>query len=133
MKTETTAILIILAAALIGGAVMFSGGKGSSGNATTDPVNNVSIVDGKQIITIKAKGGYYPKVTTAKAGLPTVIKMETQGTFDCSSAISIPSLNYRTNLPASGETSIPVPAQQAGTNMRGLCAMGMYNFQVRFN
>jgi plastocyanin domain-containing protein len=61
------------------------------------------------------------------------IKMETEGTFDCSSAISIPSLGYRANLPASGETSIDVPAQQAGTNMRGLCAMGMYNFQIQFN
>ena len=129
---KTTAISILIAAVLIGGAMMLSGGKTSS-DATSQSANNVSIVDGKQIITISAKSGYSPKVTTAKAGMPTVIKMDTQGTFDCSSALTIPSLGYRNNLPPSGETAIDVPPQKAGTTMRGLCAMGMYNFAVNFN
>lgn len=105
----------------------------SKGNNPNNNVNNVSIVDGKQIIEINAKGGYTPRTTTAKAGIPTVIKMTTNGSFDCSSAVSIPSLNYRKNLPQSGETFIDVPAQKAGTKLQGLCAMGMYNFSIYFN
>ena len=132
MKTKTTAISILVATVLIGGAIMLSGG-GKDSNTNTSATDNVSVVDGKQIITINAKGGYSPKVTTAKAGMPTVIKMDTQGTFDCSSALTIPSLGYRNNLPPSGETAIDVPPQKAGTTMRGLCAMGMYNFAVNFN
>ena len=132
MKTKTTTISILVAAVLIGGAILFSSG-GKDSNTNTASANNVSIVDGKQIITITAKGGYSPKVTTAKSGIPTVIKMDTQGTFDCSSALTIPSLGYRNNLPPSGEIPIDVPPQQTGTTLRGLCAMGMYNFAIHFN
>lgn len=132
MTMKSTAISIVIAAVLIGGAIMLSGGKGSN-NTVSQSADNVSVVDGKQIITIDAKGGYSPKVTTAKAGVPTVIKVATNGTFDCSSALTIPSLGYRQNLPPSGETEIEVPSQKAGTTMRGLCAMGMYNFSVNFN
>ena len=111
---------------------MLSGGKDSSNN-TQQATNNVTIVDGKQIITINAKGSYSPKITTAKADMPTVIKMTTQGTFDCTSALTIPSLGYRANLPPSGETLIDVPPQKAGAKIQGICAMGMYNFAVNFN
>lgn len=134
MKTQTTIISILAATVLIGGAIIFSGGSKDSNNAIVpQAANNVSVVDGKQVIIINAKGGYSPKVTTAKAGVPTIIKVNTQGTFDCSSVLTIPSLGYRSNLPPSGETLINVPAQSAGTSMRGLCAMGMYNFIINFN
>ena len=108
---------------------MFGGSK----DASSQVVDNVKIVDGKQVITINAKGGYFPKVTAAKAGIPTVIKVDTQGTFDCSSALTIPSLGISKNLPPTGETEIEVPSQEANTAVRGLCAMGMYNFSVQFN
>ena len=134
MNTKTTALSILVAAALISGAILISGaGKDSNTNVdTSSDTSNVSMVDGKQVIEISAKGGYSPRVTTAKAGIPTVIKMGTQGTFDCYSALTIPSLGYRKNLPPSGETVIDVPAQKAGTKLQGLCAMGMYNFAVNF-
>ena len=132
MKNKTTAISILVAAVLIGGAIMLSSG-GKDSNTNTASANNVSIVGEKQIITISAKGGYSPRVTTAKAGMPTVIKVETNGTFDCSSALTIPSLGYRSNLPPSGATAIDVPPQAVGSTVRGLCAMGMYNFAVNFN
>lgn len=106
---------------------------GDKGSSSLQPANNVSVVDGKQIITVNAKGSYSPKVTTAKANMPTVIKMNTQGTFDCTSALSIPGLGYRSNLPPSGETLIDVPPQKAGATIRGVCAMGMYSFSINFN
>lgn len=100
--------------------------------ASTPPPSNVSIVDGKQIITITSKGGYSPKVSTAKADMPTVIKMVTNGTFDCGASLSIPSLKYQKSLPATGETLIDVPAQGKGTTLNGTCSMGMYNFSIKF-
>jgi plastocyanin domain-containing protein len=128
---KSTIISIAIAVVLIGGAVLLTRGGDSSSPAQN--ANNVTVVDGKQIIEINAKGGYSPKVTTAKADMPTVIKVATNGTFDCSSALTIPSIGYRSNLPASGVTEIEVPAQKAGTKLQGLCAMGMYNFAVNFN
>lgn len=133
MTMKTTSISILIAAVLIGGAIVLVSGNKDSNIGTQQAANNVSVVDGKQIITINAKGSYSPKLTTAKAGMPTVIKMNTQGTFDCTSALTIPSLGYRNNLPPSGETLIDVPPQKAGTTMKGLCAMGMYNFSINFN
>ena len=130
---KSTPVAILIAAALIGGAIVFLAVNKNGGNNGSGSVNNVSTVDGVQVITISAKGGYSPRVTNARAGLPTIIKMDTLGTFDCSSAVAIPSLGYRDNLPPSGETLIDVPPQKAGTTMQGLCAMGMYNFTINFN
>src|SRR3989344_2015165 len=129
MKPTTIAILV--AVLLIGGSVMFSG-KESGGNVPNGSGDNVSVVDGKQIIEIRAKGGYSPRMTTAKADIPTVLKVETSGTFDCSAALVIPSIQYRANLQPSGETLIEIPSQKAGAVLQGRCAMGMYNFSVKF-
>lgn len=130
-------IAIVIAIALVGGALFYAGARGPGGSQqVTDDANtanNVSIVDGKQVITITAKGGYSPRITNAKAGIPTVIKMDTRGTFDCSSALVIPDIGYRKNLPPSGETIVELPPQEIGTSMRGLCAMGMYNFSINFD
>lgn len=125
---KATIISIFIAVALIGGVSFL--GKGGDTNQT---VKNVSIVDGKQIIDITAKGNYSPKSTTAQAGIPTVIKVSTNGTFDCTSALTIPALGYRNNLPPSGVTEIEVPPQEAGAKIKGICAMGMYNFSINFN
>ncbi len=127
---KKTGILIILAIVLIGGIVVLLRGGSATEAGKQD---NVSIVDGKQIIEINAKGGYLPRNSIAKANTPTAIKIITQGTFDCSSAVVIPSLGYRRNLPPSGETFIQIPPQKEGVTLQGLCAMGMYNFSVKFN
>ncbi|HEY4476774.1 MAG TPA: hypothetical protein VJB69_02260 [Candidatus Paceibacterota bacterium] len=120
---------ILLAGILIGGAFTFSN------RPTPDAIaeeNNVSLVGGKQIIEIGAKGGYSPQQTIAKADIPTIIRVATKGTFDCSSTLTIPAIDYRKNLPPSGITDIEILPQPAGTTLRGLCAMGMYNFVVKF-
>ena len=126
-----TAIAIVIAGALIAGAIVSAGSRG--GKVTAASVANVSVIDGKQIVQIDAKGGYSPKLTSAKAGIPTVLRMKTNGTFDCSASVVIPSLRYRLVLPLSGNTNIEVPAQRSGTTLQGLCAMGMYHFAVQFN
>src|SRR3989344_682450 len=112
-------LAIVISALVIGGAIIFSERGGAS--SATPTVINTSIVDGTQIIEINAKGGYSPRMTIAKANIPTVLTVKTQGTFDCSAALSIPALNYRTNLLPSGETKIEIPPQKAGTTLQGLC------------
>lgn len=126
-----TVIAVIFAGVLISAAILLSGKDGAS----TYPADskNVSIVNGKQVIEITAKGGYFPRQSSAQANIPTILKLATTGTFDCSSAIRIPSLNYSANLKPSGVTEIEIPAQQAGSTIQGLCAMGMYNFTISFN
>ena len=134
MKATITAISIFATALLVGGIIILIGWDNSSSDrVSSQTVNNVSMVDGNQVITITAKGGYLPRVTAAKAGIPTIIKVDTRGTFDCSSALVIPSLGYRKNLPPSGETFIDVPPQEVGAKLQGLCAMGMYNFLINFD
>ena len=100
------------------------GGQGGS-------ENNVSIVDGKQIIEIQAKGGYQPRKSIAKAGIPTILRFETSGTFDCSSSVRIPSMNISKSLPQTGATDIDIGTSSLGT-LQGMCGMGMYPFQVDF-
>ena len=129
---KATTISIIVAGVLIGGAVLLIGRRSSSPSSEAQ-ANNVSVVDGKQVIAIGVKGGYSPRVSTAKANMPTTLRLETNGTFDCSSGLTISDLGYRANLPSSGVTEVEVSPQKAGTTMRGVCAMGMYNFAVNFN
>lgn len=101
---------------------------------STEPVvnvNNVVIVDGKQIITINAKSGYEPRKSIARAGIPTVIRFDTSGTFDCSSSVRIPSMDISQVLPQTGSTDIDIGTQKVAT-LEGTCGMGMYPFEVEF-
>lgn len=91
-----------------------------------------SIEDGKQIINLKAKVGYSPSLSTAKANTPTILRVKTAGTFDCSASITIPSIGIRKNLPPTGSSDIEIPEQEAGTILNGTCSMGMYNFSIKF-
>ncbi len=117
---------------LVGGFVYVSRGSGGPpGPAGT--AGGVREENGKQIVDIRARGGYTPRTVTAKAGVPTIIRVTTAGTFDCSSALTVPAVGFRANLPPTGTTDIPVPAQTAGASVRGICAMGMYSFTINFN
>ncbi len=125
---KATTISIIIAVILIGGALMRSSGAGNTPQVNG---NNVTIVDGKQIIEISAKGGYNPRKSIAKAGIPTVIRFNTNGTFDCSSSVRIPSLGISRLLPQSGSTDIDVGSPKIAI-LEGSCGMGMYPFEVDF-
>ena len=122
-------ISIIVAVVLIGGAFMLTRSGGNTGQ--TANANNVSIVDGKQIIEINAKGGYQPRKSIAKAGIPTVLRFNTSGTFDCSSSVRIPSMGISKSLPQTGSTDIDVGTQKVAT-LQGTCGMGMHPFEVEF-
>lgn len=126
---KATAISIIIAVILIGGALIFTKSGDDSKQVTN--ANNVSIVDGKQIIEINAKGGYLPRKSVARAGIPTIIRFNTKGTFDCSSSVRIPSMNISKNLPQTGSTDINIADSKLGT-LQGSCGMGMYPFEVEF-
>lgn len=102
-----------------------------SQNYNSASANNVTIENGKQIIEIKTKGGYSPRVSTAKAGIPTILRFDTNGTYDCSSSVRIPSLNISKSLPLSGVTDIDLQSLSVGT-LKGTCGMGMYPFEIDF-
>jgi len=127
---KSTAISIVIAGAFIGGAILYTG-VSSTGAAGDTPADNVTIVDEKQIIEISARGGYRPQKSAAKAGVPTIVRFVTNGTYDCSGAVRIPSIGFSTFLPASGKTDANLGVPQAGT-VRGMCAMGMYTFEIEF-
>lgn len=130
-KVIITSLIVITLA--LGGIFMLLRGGTKNVPTNSNGQANVNIVDGKQVIEIKAKGGYAPRVTTAKANTPTVINMQTNGTFDCSLALAVPAVGFRDMLPSSGVTPIEIPPQQPGTTIKGVCSMGMYNFAINFN
>ena len=127
MKTVTISIMISLL--MIIGAIALSAGKGDGVQAVD--ANNVTIVDGKQIIEIKAGGGYSPQKSIAQAGIPTIIRFDTKNTFDCSSSVRIPSMNISQILPQTGTTDIDIGNPKVGI-FQGMCGMGMYQFAVDF-
>lgn len=126
-------ITLTLLALLITGGIYLAIQQNAYDNELSGNANNVKIVDGNQIITITAKGGYSPKISTAKADTPNIIRMKTKGSFDCSSFLVIPSIGYQKALPLSGETDISLPPQRAGTTLLGMCGMGMYRFEIKFS
>src|SRR3989338_4437522 len=125
---KATIISIIIALVLIGGTYVLSKSNSSGPEAN---VNNVTIVDGIQIIEINAKGGYKPRKSSARAGLPTILRFNTFGTFDCSSSVRIPSMNISKSLPQTGSTDVDIGTQQVAT-LKGSCGMGMYPFEIDF-
>ncbi len=95
------------------------------------PTGNVTIVDGVQIITLTAKGGFEPRKSVAHKGVPTIIRFSTNNTFDCSSDVVIPSLGIRKVLPQTGMTDVAIGNPET-TRLTGTCGMGMYPFEVIF-
>ena len=124
-------IALLISAIVIGWAVSFVSSKPGVGDVA-QTVPTATIVDGKQFVDITAKGGYSPRVIVAKAGVPTTLRVTTNGTFDCSASVVIPKLSYQKFLQPSGTENIDIPAEQATGTLQGLCAMGMYNFQIKF-
>jgi len=126
---KSTLISAAVAVVLIGGAWYFTLNQNASVSGVAEA--NVSMVDGKQVIEITAKGSYQPRKSAAKAGIPTVLKFNTNGTFDCTSVVRIPSMNITQNLPPSGTTEIDLGTPSVA-KLQGTCGMGMYPFEIDF-
>jgi len=100
---------------------------------TNNTVSNTNVIPAEnQVLSIQAKGGFSPQSSTLKAGQPLTIKFTTKNTFDCTSTVLIKSLGITKNLAPNGETLIEIPAQKAGTALKGTCSMGMYSFDILF-
>lgn len=125
-------ISIAISTTMIIGMIWFVSAKSDSRLNLAGDATTVSVVDGKQLIDISAKGGYSPRVILAKAEMPTILRVKTNGTLDCSASLVIPKLSYQKFLQPSGTEEIPISPAQAQGTLQGLCAMGMYNFQIKF-
>ena len=123
---------IIISVLLIVFALIISNKPNQETSQQQSPVSNVSIVNNVQIIELQAKGGYSPRLSKAIAGIQTILRLNTNGTFDCSSTVRIPSMNISKNLPQSGTTDIDLGTQKAG-KLNGTCGMGMYPFEIEFS
>lgn len=121
-------LTIITLALVVGIGIIFTGGKDEAQSA-----QSVEIKDGVQYITIDAKGGYSPQITDAQAGIPSMLVVKTNGTYDCSASLAIPSLGFQKILAQTGEEVIDIGTHKIGEPLVGVCGMGMYNFQVNFN
>ena len=119
---------ILIAFVIIGGTFWAAT---SSSNSQGDS-STVSIVKGNQIIDLLAKNGYSPQVIAAKAGVPTTLRVKTDGTYDCSASLTLPSLSYRKFLEPTGIEDIAISAEQAKGILNGVCAMGMKSFKIKF-
>ena len=127
-----TVSIIITLGLVVGLGIIFMGGSKKDNNITSS-AQSVEIKDGVQYITIDAKGGYFPRVSSAKAGIPTKLVMNTKGTYDCSASLVIRSLKYQEILPQNGETVIDAGIPVAGEPLQGVCGMGMYSFLINFS
>ncbi|PIR82927.1 hypothetical protein COU19_03255 [Candidatus Kaiserbacteria bacterium CG10_big_fil_rev_8_21_14_0_10_56_12] len=124
-------ILVVLGLVIAGWALWLVSGRSLSIGEVAPPVTAV-ITDGVQFIDIAAKGGYSPRVIVAKAGVQSVIRVATNGTFDCSSSVVIPALGYQKFLSPTGTEDIVLSPEQAHGTLQGTCTMGMYSFRVEF-
>jgi plastocyanin domain-containing protein len=123
---KIASIIITLGLVVAIGIMFVGGGKNS------ESVQNVEIRDGVQYITINAKGGYFPRESVARAGVPTKLIVETDGTYDCSASLVVRSAGFQKLLPQTGETEIDIGIPKAGVPLQGVCGMGMYSFNVDF-
>jgi plastocyanin domain-containing protein len=128
-----TASIIITLALVVGVGIVFMGGSKNDTNSTVQSTQNVEIRDGVQYVTVDAKAGYSPKISTAKAGIPTKLIVKTNGTYDCSASLVIRSVGFQKILQPTGEEVIDLGIPKSGDKVQGVCGMGMYNFQIKVN
>jgi plastocyanin domain-containing protein len=129
MNTRFIAGSIVAASLLVAIGILLSG----PAPVALDPeVEVVTIEDGVQYVNVAARAGYSPSRITAAAGMPTVLRMHTQQTYDCSIALVIPKLNYSSYLQPTNIEEITIAPEQASGTLEGLCSMGMYRFNIVF-
>ena len=103
--------------------------RGPAFSLTSPPI---AMESGRQVVTILARGGYSPAETIARAGVPSLLRIVTQNTYDCSRVLLLPSLGVQKILSATGAADFAIPAPKAGAEFYGICGMGMYSFRIVF-
>lgn len=94
-----------------------------SGTAAADPTA-VTVADGHQEVVVTASsGGYSPRNTEIKAGIPTTLVVRSEGAAGCVRSFVIGDAEMV--LPVSGDTRIDLGTPSAG-ELRYACGMGMY-------
>lgn len=84
-------------------------------------------------ITIEAGDyGYTPDRVRAPANQPVQLQLVTRGTYSCSRAFLIPSLDLSALLPAKGVETLDIPPQKPGTRLEFTCSMGMFTGVITF-
>lgn len=130
---KATIISIVISIAIIGGTLYFVSDRSASSGGEVAQSQNVEMRDGVQYVTIAAKGGYSPRVTEIKGGIPTKLVVKTDGTYDCSASLVVRSVGLQKILQPTGEEIIDLGTPKSGEKVQGVCSMGMYNFAVNFN
>ena len=87
----------------------------------------------QQVIEVIASGGYSPREIDAKADVPTILIIKSEGAYGCERAFNIPDLGISEILPENGQTQFDLGTHAKGTKLLGVCGMGMYYFQIFFN
>ncbi len=130
---KIASIFIMFVLVISAGIIFFGISKLQNKTDTTNgAAQNGAIKNGVQYITVKAKDGYLPKVSTAKSGIPTKLIIKTDGTYDCSASLVIRQLGFQKILSQTGEEIIDIGMPNAGKTLQGICGMGMYNFLIKF-
>lgn len=127
---KSTIISIIISVALIVGTFYFVSEKSNSEVSGIVQSQNVEVRDGVQYVTISAKGGYSPRITEIKGGMPTKLVVKTDSTYDCSASLVVRSAGYQNILQPTGEEIIDLGTPKSGEKVQGVCSMGMYNFVI---
>ncbi len=92
----------------------------------------VQIENGVQIINMKAKNGFIPSDIVAYANMPTILRVQTSNTIDCSNTVRIPKLGISQPLAFNGTTDIKIPPFEKGQELVGTCSMAHYVFKIKF-
>lgn len=142
MQTKLSVIAVVAVALLIGGVLLLGGNNNAGGaigagvagtpSAPVASVGTAVVEDGVQYVDITARGGYTPEVTKAQAGVPTVIRMKTENSYDCSTALVIPDIGFQKFLSPTGVEEIDIPLENTEGVLKGMCSMAMYHFSVEF-
>ena len=131
MKKSYITISLLVVVVLIGGALFLS--NKNSQVKGEDTSQYISVENGIQVINVIANSqGYTPKSIEAKAGIETVLRMESQNTYGCERSFRIPSMDITEILPTQGSVDIPLGTPSKGENIFGSCSMGMYTLKISF-
>jgi hypothetical protein len=107
---------------------------GNNSTSATGTIVDTTNTEGQQIIEVIAgSGGYSPSKIEARSGVPTILIMKSEDAYGCERAFNLPDLNTGAILPENGETQFDLGIQVKGTELLGVCSMGMYYFQIYFS